>query len=230
MRRLSAALILVTLVSLAAPAASFAQQSVGFSIGGFVPKGFGSRDPNDQILDDSSYLAFRMSDFNGVTVGGEYLVGIGRWFDAGLGVNWYSRSVPSVYTDVINSDGSEIEQQLRLRMVPFTATFRLLPLGRSSGIQPYVGGGVAIINWKYTETGDFVDFTDGSIFNAHYEGSGTATGPVVLFGATAPVGMVAVGGEIRYQHAVGDLPTDQFLLPKIDLGGWSYVATVHVRF
>jgi hypothetical protein len=230
MRRLSAALILVGAVSLAAPAASFAQQSVVFSIGGFVPKGFDSRDRNDQILDDSSYLAFRMSDFNGVTVGGEYLVGLGRWFDAGLGVNWYGRTVPSVYADVINSDGSEIEQQLRLRMVPFTATFRLLPLGRSSGFQPYIGGGVAIINWKYTETGDFVDFSDGSIFSARYEGSGTATGPLVLFGATVPVGAVGIGGEIRYQHADGDLPADQFLLPKIDLGGWSYMATVHVRF
>jgi len=230
MRRLPAALILVALVSGAAPAASYAQQSLTFSIGGFVPKGFDSRDLNDQILDDASYLAFRMSDFNGVTFGGEYLVGIGRWFDAGLGVNWYSESVPSVYQDVINANGSEIEQELKLRMVPFTATFRLLPLGRSSGIKPYIGGGVAIINWKYKETGDFVDFSDGSIFSAQYEGSGTATGPVFLFGATVPLGTVGIGGEIRYQHAEGDLPPDQFLLPKIDLGGWSYVATVNVRF
>jgi hypothetical protein len=230
MRRLPAALILVALVGLAAPAASFAQQSVTFSIGGFVPKGFDSRDPNDQILDDSTYLAFNMSDFNSVTFGGEYLVGLGRWFDAGLGVNYYNGSTRSVYADVINSNGTEIEQDLKLRMVPFTATVRLLPLGRSSGFKPYIGGGVAIVNWKYTESGDFVDFTDGAIFPAQYEGSGTATGPLFLFGATVPLGMLGIGGEIRYQHAEGDLPADQFLLPKIDLGGWSYVATVNVRF
>jgi hypothetical protein len=230
MRRLSTALIIVALASLAAPTVSFAQQSVTFSIGGFVPKGFDSRDRNDQILDDASYLAFRMSDFNSVTFGGEYLVGLGRWFDAGLGVNWYSGSAHSVYADVINSNGTEIEQDLKLRMVPFTATVRVLPLGRNSGIRPYIGGGVAIVNWKYTESGDFVDFTDGAIFPAQYEGSGTATGPLFLFGATVPLGTVGIGGEVRYQHAEGDLPADQFLLPKIDLGGWSYVATVHVRF
>jgi hypothetical protein len=230
MRRLSTAFILVALASLAAPAASFAQQSVTFSIGGFVPKGFDARDPNDQILDDSTYLAFRMSDFNGATIGGEYVVGIGRWFDAGLGINWYNSSVPSVYNDVINSNGSEIDQTLKLRMVPFTATFRLLPLGRSAGIKPYIGGGVAIVNWKYTESGEFVDFTDGSIFSAQYVGSGTATGPMFVGGATVPFGSWGLGGEIRYQHVEGDLPADQFLLPKIDLGGWSYVATVSVHF
>jgi hypothetical protein len=229
MRRLPAALIFVALVSALAPASSFAQQALSFSIGGFVPHGFDSRDLNDQIRDDANYLAFRMSDFNSVTLGGEYIVGLGRWFDAGLGVNWYSQSVPSVYQDVINSNGTEIEQELKLRMIPFTATFRLLPLGRNRGIQPYIGGGVAIINWKYSESGDFVDFSDGSIFPARYEGSGTATGPLFVVGATAPLGAFGVGGEIRYQNAEGDLPSD-FPSPKIDLGGWSYVATFHVRF
>jgi len=221
--------MLVTLVSAVAPAASFAQQSLSFSIGGFVPRGLASRDPNDQILDDSTYLAFRMSDFHGVTYGAEYLVGLGRWFDAGLGVSWYSQTVPTVYANLVNADGSEIQQQLKLRTVPFTASFRLLPLGRSHAVQPYIGGGVAIINWKYSETGDFVDFSDGSIFTANYEGSGTATGPLFLVGATAPFGAWGLGGEIRYQHATGDLPSD-FPSSKIDLGGWTYVATVHVRF
>jgi len=45
-----------------------------------------------------------------------------------------------------------------------------------------------------------------------------------------PFGTWGLGFEIRNQHAEGNLPTDQFLLPKIDLGGWSYVATVRVNF
>src|SRR4051812_35200913 len=152
MRRLPTALMFVALVSALAPASSFAQQAVSFSIGGFVPHGFDSRDRDDQILDDAKYLAVRdggrlfrplaMSDFNSVTLGGEYIVGLGRWFDAGLGVNWYSQSVPTVYQDVINSNGTEIQQELKLRTIPFNATFRLLPLGRSRGIQPYIGAGV----------------------------------------------------------------------------------------
>jgi opacity protein-like surface antigen len=115
-------------------------------------------------------------------------------------------------------------------MVPFTATMRFLPLGRGNGVEPYIGAGVAIVNWHYSETGDFVDFTDGSIFPARYEGSGTATGPTILGGVRVPFGSWAVGGEIRWQDVVGDLPLDQFLVPKIDLGGWSYAATFSVRF
>jgi hypothetical protein len=43
--------------------------------------------------------------------------------------------------------------------------------------------------------------------------------------------MVGVGGEIRYQRAHGDLPSDQgFSGRRIDLGGWTYAATFNVRF
>jgi hypothetical protein len=221
---------MAALVTVLAPASSFAQQSLNLSIGGFTPRGIDARDPQDVLLDDSSYLAFRIKDFNGAQIGAEYLVGFGQWLEGGLGVGFYRRTVPSVYSDFVNTNGSEIEQDLRLRMVPFTATVRLLPLGRNNGIEPYIGAGVAIINWRYSEAGDFVDFTDGTIFPARYVGSGTATGPVVLGGARFPFGSWAIGGEIKYQNAIGDLPSDQFLVPKIDLGGWSYSATFNVRF
>jgi opacity protein-like surface antigen len=230
MRRLSIACAFIALVSVLAPSSSYAQQSVSFSIGGFNPHGFDARDRQDVLLDDSTYLAFKMDDFHGLLIGGEYLVGIGDWIEGGLGVGLYSNTVPSVYTDYINANGSEIEQDLHLRMVPFTATMRFLPLGRGNGVEPYIGAGVAIVNWHYSETGDFVDFTDGSIFPARYEGSGTATGPTILGGVRVPFGSWAVGGEIRWQDVVGDLPLDQFLVPKIDLGGWSYAATFSVRF
>jgi len=42
-----------------------------------------------------------------------------------------------------------------------------------------------------------------------------------------------VGGEIRWQKAVGKGLIDQnefFLGDKIDLGGWNYNFTVHLRF
>ena len=124
-----------------------------------------------------------------------------------------------------------IEQELRLRMVPFTATMRFLPLGHSEGIEPYIGGGVAIINWRYEEAGEFVDFTDDSIFGDRFTGSGTSTGPLILGGVRVPIGAFRIGGEIRWQKAEGDLPLDQgFSGDTVDLGGWSYLATFNVRF
>jgi len=232
MRRVSIVLGLLALVSVVAPTTSYAQQSLNLSIGGFVPRGEDARDPDDVLLNNLDLFAFNIKDFNGATAGAEYLVGLGDWLDAGLGVGIYKRTVPSVYLDQVNANGSEIEQDLKLRVVPFTATIRFLPLGhRTVGIEPYIGAGVGILNYRYSETGDFVDFSDNTVFRGRFVGSGTATGPLILGGVRFPVGVIGVGGEIRYQRAEGDLPGDQgFTGSKIDLGGWTYAATFNVRF
>src|SRR5436190_1722551 len=82
--------------------------------------------------------------------GGGYLVGLGHWFDAGLGVGFYQHTVPSVYRSLVNdANGSEIEQDLKLRIVPFAATVRFLPLGHAP-VQPYVGAGVGLLRWRYS--------------------------------------------------------------------------------
>ena len=213
---------------LGAPSAS-AQQQVSFAIGGFSPRSVDSRSPDDVLLNDLDFLAFNVSDFNGFFFGGEYLTALGDHFDAGLGVGYYARTVPTVYNDFVDSNGTEIQQDLRLRIVPFTATVRWLPLGHR-GIEPYVGGGAGIFNYHYSEVGQFLA-TDNSIFNGSFSGSGTAVGPVILGGVRVPVGSWGVGGELRYQWAEGTLPADQdFAGNKIDLGGLTYTFTINVRF
>lgn len=231
MRRLTVATALFVLAGLLAPATSFAQQSLSFYVGGFVPKAEDARDRQDVLWNNLDFLAFDIKDFNGGTAGAEYLVGLNEFVDAGLGVGIYKRTVPSVYADLVNRNGAEIEQDLKLRMVPFTATVRFLPFGRSAGLQPYIGGGVAIINYRYSEAGEFVDFTDKSVFRDSFAGSGTATGPTVLGGVRVPLGAWDFGGEIRWQKAKGDLPADLgFAGDVIDLGGWNYLATVNIHF
>lgn len=232
MRRLSLATVVMGLLAgVFMPAVSYAQSSLNLYVGGFVNKSEASRDRQDVLWNDLEFLSFNTNDFNGPTAGAEYLVGLGEYFDGGLGVGVYSRTVPSVYADFVNANGSELEQDLKLRMAPFTATVRWLPLGHSAGIEPYIGAGVAVINYRYSESGQFVDFTDNSIFRDTFVGSGTATGPTILGGVRFPIGNVAIGGEIRWQKALGDLPADQdFAGSKIDLGGVNYLATFKIRF
>lgn len=231
MRRLTVATAVFVLAGLLAPATSFAQQSLNFYVGGFVPKGRTPHDRQDVLWNNLDFLAFDIKDFNGGTAGAEYLVGLNEFVDAGLGVGIYKRTVPSVYADLVNSNGAEIEQDLKLRMVPFTATVRFLPFGRSAGLQPYIGGGVAIINYRYSEAGEFVDFTDNSVFRDTFVGKGTATGPTVLGGLRVPLGSWDFGGEVRWQRAKGDLPADLgFAGDVIDLGGWNYLATINIHF
>jgi hypothetical protein len=221
---------------LAAASPAAAQQSFSMYLGGFAPSGEDARsrigDRSDDVLvNNLSFLSFEINDFNNVTLGGEWLVGLGSRVDAGLGIGIYSKSVPSLYTDLVNEDFSEIEQDLKLRIVPMTATLRFLPLGREAGIQPYLGAGVGLFRWRYSESGEFVDFADFTIYRESYIGTGGAAGPIVLGGLRFPIGSWDLGGEVRYQNAEGTLPDDQgFSADKIDLGGFNYLLTLNVRF
>jgi hypothetical protein len=173
-----------------------------------------------------------MKDFTGATAGAEYLVGLGDLFDAGLGVGIYSRTATAVDQFLVHPNGADIVSQLGLRIVPITATFRYLPLGHHDAFVPYIGGGVGIYNWRYTESGDFAD-SNNNIFSGTFVGSGTAVGPVILGGIRIPVGHKGsgLGGEIRYQGGKGNLPSDQgFVGTKIDLGGFNYLFTMNFRF
>jgi hypothetical protein len=107
----------------------------------------------------------------------------------------------------------------------------VLPLGQAHKIQPYAGAGLAITFWKYTETGEFVDFDqNNNIFRDTFEDSGTAVGPVMLFGVRYGSDAFAAGFEGRYYWGKGDLDPVNFVPPKIDLGGWVFQGTFGVRF
>jgi outer membrane protein W len=229
--RVCAAVAVTALVLgvIAAPVAS-AQQSLSFSVGGFSPRSEDARTSSDVLVHNLDFLAFNIKDFSGPTVGAEWLVALGDKFEAGLGAGFYTRSVPTVYLNFVNTNGSEIDQTLKLRVVPFSATVRFLPLGHHNGIEPYIGAGVGVFNYRYSESGQFLA-TDSSIFRGTFIGSGTATGPVILGGVRVPVGSWGIGGELRYQSAEGTLPSDQdFAGSKLDLGGITYSFTVNVRF
>ena len=235
-------LSLVLTLALLAPALAEAQivrvsrgearNAIGFNIGYFAVRGEDSRVVDDVLLADLNDFAFQVKDFNGATFGGEWLFGLGDYLEGGLGVGFYQRTVPSVYADLQDTDGTEIAQDLKLRVVPMAATLRFLPIGRGNAAQPYVGAGIGIFNWRYTETGEFVG-SDGLLFRHRYIADGNTVGPVVLAGIRAPVGDAwLVGGEIRWQRAEGDIDRirTELLGDKIDLGGWTTNFTVHVRF
>ena len=205
-----------------------------FTIGGgwFSPKAEDARVDGDVIVQNLNFLWFDPEDFDGGTVNGDLMFGLGRFAEVGVGAGYYQRTVPSVYARSVHGDGTEIYQELKLRTAPMTATVRLFPAGRFGGFQPYVGGGIAVVYWRYSETGEWVDDTDDSIFRESYVDSGYAVGPVVFGGLRLPVSdAILLGGEFRYQDAEGDLdPSLGFAGNKIDVGGYSVTFTFGLRF
>ena len=223
----------VMALSGAATAQAQVTQSVNLGIGWFFLKGEDSRANDDVLIADLESLAFNVSDFNGPMVNGEWLIGFGDRIEFGLGVGFFQRTVPSVYAEVIDDiDGSEIEQDLKLRIVPMTATVKFLPIGRPGSFQPYIGGGVSLLNWKYSEIGEFVDFSDGSIFRDRYVASGTAVAPIAFGGLRVPFNgdVFAFNGELRWQGGKGDTSGEGLLADRIDLGGFTTLASFQIRF
>ena len=237
MRRLLSFAFFALVVGVIATPEASAQQSVNLFLGGFTPSSLDSRGTDDVLFQNSTFLttfnrsnSIDMDKFNGFTVGGEYLVGIGRVLEAGLGIGYYQQTVPVVYSRQVNADGTEIGQDLKLRIAPFSATIRFNPLGHRSPIQPYVGAGVGVFIWRYSETGQFVD-PNSVIFVDTFSASGAQAGPIILGGLRVGAGAFGVGGEIRWQDATAELPAGEgFAGPRLNLGGFNYLFTMNFKF
>jgi hypothetical protein len=224
--------LLLSVVALLGPAEEArAQQTLNFALGYFTPRGEDARVDGDVLNENRTFLTFDVDEFNGASIGGEWLMPFGDYVEGGIGISFSRRTVASVYTDYIDDDGTEIDQDLRLRLVPIAFTVRLTPLGRSSVVQPYIGAGLGIINWRYSEAGEFVDFNQGGIiFIDQFVANGNAAGPVVVGGVRFVGDALSAGGELRYHAADAELDDSIFAGPRIDLGGWTYNFTLGVRF
>jgi hypothetical protein len=229
-----ATLLLLFTTLMAAPASAQIVQALHVGGGGFIPRGYDGRVSGDVLVEDLNSLAFKVKDFSSGQVFGEWLVGVGNHVEVGASLGYYRGGAPTVYRDLTHPNGTEIEQDLRLRIIPVTGMVRFLPIGRPSGVQPYVGIGLSALNYRYTESGEFVDYADYSTFRERYIASGTAVGPVWALGVRFPINgdIWGLTTEWRYQMGsgkTGGLPKG-FLNDKIDLGGSNINFGVLVRF
>ena len=237
--------LVLTLVA-AVPASAQVVHSVGFGAGAFFPKSCmqsvssnlkcrAARGTDDVLVEDLNSLAFDIKDFRGATVFGEWNITFDDRVELSFGAGFYKKTVPSVYRDFVDVDFTEIEQDLQLRVIPVSAVVRFLPVGRAGDVQPYIGGGVAALNWKYSETGEFVDFNNNNtIFEDHYVESGTVLAPVALVGLRMPINgdVYALNAELRYQWGKGKTGglDNGFLADKINLGGLNFTLGFQIRF
>ena len=229
--------LLVVLALVSTPASAQIVQSVQFGFGGFFPKGEAARHNQDVLvadLQDEYALLFKVNEFRSGHVFGEYMLGFGNHLEVALGAGFYSGSTRSLYRDYQDdADGSEIEQDLNLRVAPVTGLVRFLA-GRPGSVQPYFGVGVSALRFRYSEIGEFIDPQDGSLYSARYIANGTAVGPTFLAGVRVPVkgDIWGVSFEWRYQGGVGKTGGIDagFLGDKIDLSGNNLNFGVLLRF
>lgn len=232
-RRSVCTMVVVAALSFWLGTPAWAQQSsLSLNLGYFALRGEDTRISDDVIIENLGLFAFGLDQFNNASVGAEWLVGFGEYVEVGFGVGFYQQTVLSVYDDFVNVDGTEIEQDFKLHVAPVTGTARFFPFGQRSAIQPYAGAGVGFFNWRYSEVGEFVDFTTFDVFRDRFVAEGNDVGAVYLGGVRVLAGSrFAVGVEVRYQNVQGVVGIDQgFLEERIDLGGLTTSFTFNVGF
>ncbi len=226
------------LIAAAAPARA-QDQAFSVNFGYFWPKGSESRASGD-VLNANKCLdvnfvcepqLFDIDDFGSGVFGAEYIVGLGRFIEVSGGIGYQSGSAPAIYEHFQDIDGSEIDSDLKLKIVPITGIVRVMPTGRRAPIQPYAGIGIAALRWHYSESGEFLDPRTLEIFRDQFKADGTEVAPIYLGGVRAPIGdNFLIGGEVRFTSAEGDLDTSQFQGDRIDLGGTTFLVNLTWKF
>ena len=217
----------------------------GFDVrlGAFQPRardcGLSSNQPSRYtlFLDVCELYIVEKNDWTGFAWGVEYNHVLADYVELGIHVDGYQKTVDTSYRDFVRPDDSEIYQSLKLDVVPFGLTVRLVPTGKRTRVAPYIGGGIDLFYYKYEEWGDFIDFWDPdmAIYYDEFRSDGVTFG----FHATGGVRFYlnrdfALVAEGRYQWADTDMsgdfgPTDG-LTNRIDLSGASILFGLHVRF
>ncbi len=182
--------------------------------------------------------------FGGAAVNAELAFSLGQRLELALGGGYVNAARGSEFRRFVNEDDTPIRQTTSLRRVPVTAGLKLYlaPRGREIGrfawiparVAPWVGAGGGIVNYRFRQTGSFVDPTTLAIFDV--------TGDQFTSSGWAPAGYAAAGadwslsprfvasGELRYTAARGALARGLSDFGRINLAGAAFNVGVGVRF
>jgi opacity protein-like surface antigen len=210
--------------------------SVGLNFGYTVPGA------NSQIFDFvSEQLTVDRSDFQTVTIGGEFAFRVARRVDIALGLSVSESQNSSEFRDWVDGDDLPIEQVTTLRQIPLTLSAKvyLMERGRSVGSlawvpsswAPYVGGGAGLVWFDFQQNGDFVDFETLEVFSDFLQTDGRAGTAHGLAGVDFTLSpRVVLTGEGRYSWGKGDMGQDFVNFDALDLSGFRATAGFKLRF
>jgi hypothetical protein len=185
-------------------------------------------------------LTLSRGDFSSVTFGSNLAIPVSRSNDIVLDVSYASVAQRSEFRGWVDQNNLPIEQTTSLRRVPITLGVRhyLAARGRSIGRfawipsarATYVGIAAGMMQYRFRQVGDFVDFPTLSVFPDEFVSK--AWTPVVhaLAGIEFSLGrVVMLTGEARYTWAKGPMSRDYGRFNRIDLSGISVTTGFALR-
>ena len=186
-------------------------------------------------------LTIDTGDFRSAAFTGELGLSFTPRLDAVVGVESGERSLRSEYRHFIDNKGLPIAQKTTLIQTNITGSvrFALLDRGRSISryafvprtVTPYVGAGGGVYHYRFTQSGDFVDFVTLKVSNDLFTSGGWSPSAHVLGGADIRMWRsLYLAADGRYVWTHGDLGPDFVGFGGIDLNGFRLSTGVNVYF
>ncbi len=189
----------------------------------------------------NNHLTLAPSDFRSAAAVLEVGVTLAPHVDIVTGVEGGRRRVGSEYRDFVFANRDPIQQETRLTTANMTVGMRYLPLGRGRRlsqfvfvprrVSPFVGAGLNVGHYRLSQSGQFVDVEDRSIFRSFLRSSGWGTGSYLQGGADLQIwrGLyLKVDGKYTW---VRSSLTDDFVgFDGINLSGFRTTTGLSVMF
>jgi hypothetical protein len=178
-------------------------------------------------------LAFEKQDMRDKYYGIEYEHNLNRFVSFSIEGGWYEKDHYSFYRDLVYADdGSEIPQNIGLKIYSFEAGFKFYPMGRRTALAPFLGVGGGLYYWKYEQWGDFYDAIDDVVYQDEYAESSTYSPGFNVKGGfivrlSRDIGVLL---EAKYHYLKGNLSSFFEEFEDLDLSGMTYCVGVSIRF
>ncbi len=150
-----------------------------------------------------------------------------------LGVGAYNKTVHAEYLDWVDEYGNPIPQSIQLKQTPLYVGWRFYPITprRHPGVFPYISFGIAYIGWSFRQYGEFIDFTDMSIFEGDFQIEKESFGFFVNAGLLMKLDRrFGIRVAAFYHKAQGDLEPAFVGFEPIDLSGLTLLVGLSVLY
>ena len=226
------AIAVVALGMLAVLPGTASAGNLDLRLGAFLPRTDSNLFVDDAALYVKDGNPLQKKDWRGFAGGIGYNAKLAPNIELGVHLDGYGRTLHTSYRDFVTDSGREIQQSLKLEIVPLGVSLRIIPTSRHARFTPFVAGGADLFFYNYEEFGDFVDFDDPAnpVISDAFKASGVAGGFHVGGGlGVAVTDDIRLVGEYRYLIAKDDMG-DDFRGNEIDLSGSMITFGVNVRF
>ena len=212
---IAALAIFVALPAVAQRGYGYESGTFRLRFGEFTPSGEG-----DYWIDKRIDFTGDEEDFGDDFFAVDYVHPVGPRLGVLLSVGSWESDLAQEYDDFVDPDGFGIFHTTSFELTSLEAGIVWSFTDRGAAISPYLGIGGGYYDWSLTEDGEFIDFTDLSIFSDRFTDSGDTFGWFWVAGLDVPLGeSFSIFAESRWTDLDDDLTGDFEGLGTLDLSG-----------